>query len=538
MTGVPRTVTIGGEAFNTEHRINKLKHLEPVKQKKRSLAPERNEAIHTQVEELTKANILREVKYQTWVSNLVIMKKASGRWKLCVDFTNISKAYPKEHHSLLMIKKKFEDLHRHRLKCFLDAYKGYHQIPIAEKDEEKTAFYTREGVFCYRILPFDDIVIKSDVEEEMLADIKETLDGLRAINLKLNPKKCSFGVEEGIFSRHLITKQGIKASPSKVKAISDLQPHKSVSEIQNLNKKLAALNRFLSKGVDKTLLFMRTLKSCKSGKMVQWTAEADKAFRRMEELLEALPTVTAPIKGETLIMYLAASEKSISAILMAKRGKKQILVYFVLSDKLLKQILARLEKSGRIAKWAIELGEHEIEFRRRNSVKGQILADFLAETPSKEEEGVKDKEAKRKEPEQEKVWKLFIDGASSSDGSEAGLRIAKEMRVQELTIFIDSQLVANQVNGLFEARQTVIKQYLEKAKELLAKFPCHSIEHIKRDQNKKADALSKLASMTFSKLAKEVLVEVIQDKSITQKEVANVTQEKEDIWMIPIREYL
>ncbi|GKB52358.1 ribonuclease H-like domain-containing protein [Tanacetum coccineum] len=102
------------------------------------------------------------------------------------------------------------------------------------------------------------------------------------------------------------------------------------------------------------------------------------------------------------------------------------------------------------------------------------------------------------------------------------------MRVQELTIFIDSQLVTNQVNGLFEESQTVIKQYLEKAKELLANFPCHLIEHIKRDQNKKADALSKLALMTFFKLAKEVLVEVIQDKLISQKEVANVTQEKED----------
>ncbi|GKC05860.1 reverse transcriptase domain-containing protein [Tanacetum coccineum] len=172
----------------------------------------------------------------------------------------------------------------------------------------------------------------------------------------------------------------------------------------------------------------------------------------------------------------------------------------------------------------------------------------------------------------EKAWKLFTDGASSSDGSGAGLilvspegkeytnalrlefeitnneaeyeallaglRIAKEMKVQELTIFVDSQLVANQVNGLFEARQTIIKQYLEKSKELLANFPCHSIEHIKRDQNKKADALSKLASMTFSKLAKEVIVEVIQDKSITQREVADVTREKEDSRMIPIREYL
>ncbi|GKC86209.1 hypothetical protein Tco_1141926, partial [Tanacetum coccineum] len=168
----------------------------------------------------------------------------------------------------------------------------------------------------------DDIVIKSNDEEEMLADIKETLDGLQAINLKLNPNK----------------------------------------------------------------------------------SEADEAFRRMKELLEALPTVTVPIKGETLTMYLAASEESISAVLMVERGKKQILVYFVISDKPIKQILARLEKSGRIAKWAIESGEHEIEFRGKNSVKGQILADFLAEIPTKEEEGAKDKEAKRKEPEPEKAW--------------------------------------------------------------------------------------------------------------------------------------
>nr|GEX80226.1 reverse transcriptase domain-containing protein [Tanacetum cinerariifolium] len=154
MTRVPRTLTIGGETFNTEHRINDLKHLVPVKQKKRSLTPERNEAIQTQVEELTKANILREVKYQTWISNPFIVKKASGRWKLCADFTDINKAYPKEQHSLPKIEQKVEDLRMHRLKCFLAAYKGYHQIPIAKKDKEKIAFYTREGVFCYRRLTF------------------------------------------------------------------------------------------------------------------------------------------------------------------------------------------------------------------------------------------------------------------------------------------------------------------------------------------------------------------------------------------------
>ncbi|GJX31498.1 reverse transcriptase domain-containing protein [Tanacetum coccineum] len=207
MMRVPRTIIIGGEAFNTKHRVNELKHVELVKQKKRSMAPERNEAIRIQVEELTKVNILREVKYQMWVSNPVIVRKADGRWKLCVDFTDINKACPKEHHPLPTADKKVEDLYKYWLKCFLDAYKGYHHIPVAERDKEKTEFFTREGVLCYKRLPFglknagatyqklidkasshqlgcnmevnaDDMVIKSDSEEEMLADIKETYERL------------------------------------------------------------------------------------------------------------------------------------------------------------------------------------------------------------------------------------------------------------------------------------------------------------------------------------------------------------------------
>ncbi|GJS94023.1 reverse transcriptase domain-containing protein [Tanacetum coccineum] len=189
MTGVSRTIIVEGEIFNTEHRVNEFKHVEPVKQKKRSMAPNRNEAIHTQ--------------------------------KLCIDFTDINKACPKENHPLPATESKVENIHRNRFKCFLDAYKGHHQILIDEKDEEKAAFYTREGVFFYKRLPFglknagatfqrlidkvfsyqagrkmevndDEMVIKSDSEEEMLADIKETLKRLRVINLKLDPKKCSF----------------------------------------------------------------------------------------------------------------------------------------------------------------------------------------------------------------------------------------------------------------------------------------------------------------------------------------------------------
>ncbi|GKA71934.1 reverse transcriptase domain-containing protein, partial [Tanacetum coccineum] len=191
----------------------------------------------------TKERIVVNEKYPE--QTIIIGKQLPTSFKIKLqDFTDINKACPKDHHPLPAIDQKVEVLSKFRLKCFLDAYKGYHHIQMVERDEEKTAFFIREGLFCYKRLPFglknaratyqnlvdkvyndkigcnlevhvDDMVIKSDSEEDMLVDIKETFDKLQAINMKLNPSKCSLGIEEGPFMRHLITKQGIKANPSK-----------------------------------------------------------------------------------------------------------------------------------------------------------------------------------------------------------------------------------------------------------------------------------------------------------------------------------
>ncbi|GJZ66101.1 reverse transcriptase domain-containing protein [Tanacetum coccineum] len=109
-------------------------------------------------------------------------------------------------------------------------------------------------------------------------------------------------------------------------------------------------------------------------------------------------------------------------------------------------LLLKLEKSGRIARWAIELGEHEIEFMPRNAIKAQILADFLAETQEEDDEtNFQNQEEKGKIT----GWKLYTDGASTTNNEAeyeaiiAGLRIAKEMKIEEIIVFMDSQLVAN-----------------------------------------------------------------------------------------------
>nr|GEV72409.1 hypothetical protein [Tanacetum cinerariifolium]GEV73475.1 hypothetical protein [Tanacetum cinerariifolium] len=227
-----------------------------------------------------RTGVLQKVKYQIWVSNPIIVKKDDGKRKLRIDFTNINKACTREPHPLPAVEIRAKKLHKYRLKSFLYTYKGYPQIPMAEKEKKKHS--SQENEFFA-------------TKEDMLADIKETFGRLWAINLKLNTRKCSFGVDEGVYSGHLVTKQGIRADPSKVKAISALQPPKMVSEIQNFSKKLTALNRFLSKSTKKALCFMKTLKSCTSGKMVQWTTEANEAIQRMKECLESLPTMVIDI---------------------------------------------------------------------------------------------------------------------------------------------------------------------------------------------------------------------------------------------------
>ncbi|XP_071739377.1 uncharacterized protein [Rutidosis leptorrhynchoides] len=154
MTGIPRTLNIQGKEMITEHRLNEYKHLEPVHQKKRNLASERDKLACEEVEELLKIGIIREAKYPTWVAYPVMVKKSDGGWRMCVDFTNINKACPKDCYPLPEIDWKVESLKGYKFKCFLDAYKGYHQIQMAREDEEKTSFCTSKGIFCYQKMPF------------------------------------------------------------------------------------------------------------------------------------------------------------------------------------------------------------------------------------------------------------------------------------------------------------------------------------------------------------------------------------------------
>nr|GEX18087.1 hypothetical protein [Tanacetum cinerariifolium] len=106
---------------------------------------EHAKAIQVEVQKLVEAGILREVYYHDWLSNPIMVKKHDGSWRMCVDFTDLNKACSQDCYPLSEIGWKVKSLCGYPFKCFLDAYKGYHQIQMAEQDEKKTAFHTSHG---------------------------------------------------------------------------------------------------------------------------------------------------------------------------------------------------------------------------------------------------------------------------------------------------------------------------------------------------------------------------------------------------------
>ncbi|GKC86429.1 reverse transcriptase domain-containing protein [Tanacetum coccineum] len=493
------------------------------------------------------------------------MTGGDGTWRMCIDFKNLNSACPKDYYPLPNIDCKVESVMGFRYKCFLDAYKGYHQIQMAEEDEEKTTFYTDQGTYCYTKMPFGlknaGATYQSKDEIFLPADIVETFDNLKKINMKLNPKKCSFGVEEEKFPAYMVTSKGIRANPKKTKALADLQSLRTLKEMQSLNKKLASLNWFLAKSAEISPSFFNTLKNItKENKHeYRWTSEAEEAFQQMKNLILDLPLLTPPWPKETLYAYLAVGTEAVSAVLLTDRKGRQCPVQYVsrtlneaernyalmkkltlslihitrrprryfeahlvkvITNQPIKHILNNSETSRKLGKYAVELGAYNINFVPHNDVKGQVLADLMEKLYFQMPKVPLEKD-------DVESWTLFTDGASSLKGPGAGLVLIG-------LINVDSKLVASQINGSYKASKESMIKYLAKAKEYISGFKSFSIENIPRNKNQKADVLSKLAFVAFNHLTKEVLVEVLDERSIERQEVHTIIEKEGDNWMTPI----
>ena len=192
----------------------------------------------------------------------------------------------------------------HPRMSFLDAFQGYHQIPLALEDQEKTAFVTPTGNYHYKVMPFslknvgstyqkkmtrmfelqlgknieiyvDDMVVKSKMVTEQLGDLSDIFDVLRRHKLRLNASKCFFGVGSGKFLGYMVTYRGIEVNPNQIKAINDLKPLRNAKEVQKLTGMIATLNRFISRSADRCRPFYLLINKWKG---FEWSEDCTAAF--------------------------------------------------------------------------------------------------------------------------------------------------------------------------------------------------------------------------------------------------------------------
>ncbi|XP_073017906.1 uncharacterized protein [Primulina eburnea] len=609
----------GISPFISEHHLNILPGSHPIKQKKRHFGPEKDKVISEQVKELLKAGHIREIQFPTWLSNVVLVPKSTGKWRMCVDFRDLNKACPKDHYPLPRIDQLVDSTSGYELLSFMDAYQGYHQIPLAKKDQDKASFVTSGGTFCYIVMPFglknagatyqrlmdkvfekqlgrnvevyvDDILSKTREVTTFIDDLEETFATLMQYGIKLNPAKCIFGVKSGKFLGFMVTERGIEVNPEKVKSVLCMPSPQSVKEVQKLTGRIASLSRFISRSAHRSYPFFQVLRKAQQ---FGWNDKCEQAFQDLKAHLAELPVLVKPEPGEKLFLYLSSTEHAVSSVLIKEEGSDQKPVYYVshalkgpelrytevekialalivtarklrpyflshqivvLTNSPLGRIMTHAEVSGRMIKWTVELGEYDIEYKPRVAIKAQALSDFLSEMI---------------QPSGEEVWTVFVDEASSLAGAcgvgvvmisppgekiklairidsrvtnneaeyeavLAGIRAAREVGASRIIIYSDSQLVTQQIKGVYEAKDDRMLKYLQLIKARAGGFLDWSIEQIPREENGEADILAKMAASLSEVSTREVL-HVSRLILSTDEEG---TPDPESSWMTPLIRFI
>ncbi|GJX15901.1 hypothetical protein Tco_0216733 [Tanacetum coccineum] len=246
--------------FVMEYQLKIYPLAEPVVHKRRPVSPEGRLSLKERVFHWLGEGLIRKVRHPEWITNTIPIKLENGTWKVQMDYSSLNKACSKDMYPFSEEGEELASLMGYPYKCFLRLSKEYNQLRMAEDDEEKIRFHTEEGVYYFTHMPKElknfaatlqrmmekvladqrgrnveihlkEVVIKSKSEQNLIQDVKETLRKLRRVNIKIDPTMSSFGVNEGKFLGHMVTKEGLREDPERIQAIILIPTLRSPNQI-------------------------------------------------------------------------------------------------------------------------------------------------------------------------------------------------------------------------------------------------------------------------------------------------------------------
>jgi hypothetical protein len=367
---------------------------------------------------------------------------------------------------------------RNKIISFLDGNAGYNQIFMAKEDVSKTTFrcpgfvglfewvvmtfglrnagetYQRAmNLICHDLLGIileiyiDDVVVKSASFNDHVADLRLALERMRKYGLKMNPLKCVFGVSAGRFLDFIVHEHGIEIDPKKVEAIGKLEEPTCKRDVHKLLGKINYLRRFISNLARKVESFTPLVR-LKHESDFRWGAEQREAFAAIKKYLLTPPVLKASKAEVPFILYIAAQERAIGAVLIQEHsGKESVVAYLshrlldseskyafieklclslyfactkfrhflllstctvVCQTDVIKYMLQKPILSGRVGKWAYALIEYDLIYESLSSMKGQVIADFITDHRVDVEEEISCLNTC--------PWQLFFDGSVCKKG--------------------------------------------------------------------------------------------------------------------------
>ena len=314
----------------------------------------KQQALEDEVKKLQDRGLI-EKSSSPWSSQVVMVQKKDGSWRMCVDYRKLNEKTVKDAYPLTRIDENLDTLKGAEWYTSLDLDMAYHQVPMMDEDKEKTAFATpRGGLYQFTTMPFglcnaastferiiektlaglqwkiavlylDDIVVFWKSFEDHLCNLRKVFDRLSEAGLKLKPKKCQFLQEEISFLGHIVSKSGIRTDPAKVAAVKEMKSPETVTQVKSFLG-LASYRKFVK---DFSKIAKPLFNLTKKEKKFIWEEGTEAAFQELKNRLISAPILAFPqADGSEFILDTDASAYAIGAVLsQVQEGRERVIAY-------------------------------------------------------------------------------------------------------------------------------------------------------------------------------------------------------------------